>query len=347
MFTSQALKHHLRLKTSEGDHPFPPYRTRQYKLSLDQVEHLPSTTGVYFLIDQRDRILYTGKSVNIRQRIRRHLNESNSEHHSRHLRLIANTAAVSWIETDSELIALLLEDELIKTLQPPFNVRQNEFRQYVYLAFSNEPFPRLLQLDAKQQKEYQSYGPFKDSWRSAEFIDMIHNWFPLRRCTTPTPRLRCGYYDIQSCCGPCRKAITVQDYQKTVNEVRAVLEVKHPQWVKKLDKAVQEASQKRQYEKAAKTDAQRQLYRRYARRTRFIENFKSKDLRIRENGCSCKEFLFRKGVLKGNNHFPLNVALTTDSDINTELVDVDALLVDRGLVVLSWLNKSRAEYRFL
>ncbi len=176
---------------------------------------------------------------------------------------------------------------------------------------------------------------------------MIHSWFPLRRCTTPAPRLRCSYYDIQSCCGPCGNAINVQAYRKMVDEVRAVLEARHPQWVKKLDKAVQEASQKRQYEKAAEIHSQIQLYRRYARRTRFIENFKSKDLRIRQNKCSCKEFSVHKGVLQSNDLFSLDAALKTDSSIDNAPVDADALLVDRALVVLSWLNKSKSEYRFL
>ena len=122
---------------------------------------LPKTSGVYLFLDSREYPLYIGKSVNLRTRVASYLrNDSGQE--ERIQRMVHEARSLRYVETETELMALLLEDSLIKKYLPVYNIRQKQFRDYRYLQLSVDAYPRLITLEDPGQIQTNIYGPFRD-----------------------------------------------------------------------------------------------------------------------------------------------------------------------------------------
>ena len=183
---------------------------------------VPNTPGIYIFRDAERRILYVGKSVKIRQRIQSHLQERD-ETHPRLMRMVRTVHSVDWIETRSELLALLLEDVLIKSEQPLYNKRQKNQKAYRYLAFSDEKYPRLKIIGKDRRNAFiEWYGPFYDRFKAAEMADLLHHLVPLRTCPDSEPKRKCLNGQIGKCLAPC-KSDSRDHYLQYVDWVRAWL----------------------------------------------------------------------------------------------------------------------------
>ncbi|HEY9723457.1 MAG TPA: GIY-YIG nuclease family protein [Oscillatoriaceae cyanobacterium] len=166
-----------------------------------QADALPACPGVYFFYDRADRLLYVGKSVNLRARVRSYL-RADGGHTRRTARLKDEAARIAHVACGSELEALLLESRLIKQRQPLYNVMGRRYRHYPFIKIPNEPLPRVLVTYELQDDGGRYYGPFSSETRIHEALDAMRPLFRWRSCQ-PLAKRPCFEHGIGRCAAPC------------------------------------------------------------------------------------------------------------------------------------------------
>lgn len=219
-----------------------------------ELENVPLKPGVYLMHDKTDRIIYVGKAIILRNRLRSYFN--NSPHNERITQMISNIDRFEFIVTDSEYEALLLECNLIKKHRPKYNVLLKDDKNYPYIKVTvNENFPRVLIAHKPEKDGAKYFGPYYLSLAVKSTLDTLSRTFPMRKCTkkinTDKPERVCLNYHIGLCPGPCGGYISQKDYMKTVNSVMDILSGKSADIIKKLSADMKEASAKLDFEKAA------------------------------------------------------------------------------------------------
>ena len=161
-------------------------------------KELPVVCGVYLFFNAEGRVIYVGKSVHIKNRVLDHFRQTNDGSFSWKGILSDNACYVKYIITNDELLALLVEDKLIKTYIPFFNVRQKQFQNYKYLGITNGLFPGIkIYGHSIQTRHRLIFGPFKNKLHIELPITLIQKYFRLRICSDASPLLKCVYYDIE------------------------------------------------------------------------------------------------------------------------------------------------------
>ncbi|HDN80231.1 MAG TPA: excinuclease ABC subunit C, partial [Chloroflexi bacterium] len=165
----------------------------------EQLKTIPAKTGVYLFKDAQGRVIYVGKAVNLRSRVRSYFQPSSQT--SPKVRQIARkTAEIDFIVTETELEALVLECNLIKKHRPRFNVRLKDDKQYPYIKITwHEPFPRVLMTRRMENDGSLYFGPYTSSSALHQTLDILRKIFPYATCSHPAPGKRsrpCLYYDI-------------------------------------------------------------------------------------------------------------------------------------------------------
>src|SRR5580658_9368584 len=166
---------------------------------------LPDLPGVYQLIGEDGRILYIGKAVSLRNRVRSYFQDS-AAHLPRTQHMVARVADVRTIVVSNEIESLILEANLIKRHQPPFNVRLRDDKRFPYLKVTNEPFPRVIFTRIVRDDGARYFGPYTNAAGLRELIDLVRIVFPLRTCREPIDGKRkrpCLQYHIKRCLAPC------------------------------------------------------------------------------------------------------------------------------------------------
>jgi excinuclease UvrABC nuclease subunit len=224
------------------------------RVALDQIEALPDDPGVYRFLDGGGRILYVGKSVHLRTRVRSYLRRDGG--HSRQTeRLKHEAATVEVLSTGSELAALLLEGRLIRSLQPPFNQAQKRFRHYPFLRLSlQEEYPRLhlTRVLADDGAEY--YGPYSQP----RFVEMVARLLSmslgLRDCQDLSAiHQGCLLDQLGKCLGPCRSAAVAPEYRERVVQLRALLRGEGAEaLLARFEEQMLLAAEREQFEQAAR-----------------------------------------------------------------------------------------------
>ncbi len=171
---------------------------------------LPEKPGVYLMRDANNRVIYVGKAIVLRNRVRSYFHQS-AGHTPKTERLVAEIADLEWIVTESELEALILEAELIKRYRPRYNVRLKDDKRYPYIKVSmQEDFPHIYTVRKMEQDGARYFGPFTSSQAVYQSLELLRRLFPYRTCnrviTGQDPR-PCLYYHIKLCTGPCIGAI--------------------------------------------------------------------------------------------------------------------------------------------
>ncbi|NLU36214.1 MAG: excinuclease ABC subunit UvrC [Clostridiales bacterium] len=220
-----------------------------------KLKNLPDQPGVYIMKDNKGRIIYIGKAVSLKNRVRQYFRSTG--HTGKVGAMVANVADFEYILTDSEVEALILESNLIKKHRPKYNILFKDDKHYPFIKVTTgEEFPRILMTRRIKKDNNRYFGPYTSAKAVRETIEVIKRLFPVRTCNRKIkegqkPDRPCLNYYIGQCWGPCLGNIKKQDYQRMIEEVCRFLEGKQEDVLKDLQKQMQEAADNLQFEKAA------------------------------------------------------------------------------------------------
>jgi len=284
---------------------------------------IPEAPGVYLMVGRDGEILYIGKAISLRNRVRSYFQDG-AVHHPRTVAMVEKVCDVKTIVVTNEVEALILEANLIKRHQPPFNVRLRDDKRYPYLKVTNEPFPRVVFTRFVRNDGARYFGPYTNAHGLRELVDLVRLVFPLRTCREPIDGRRkrpCLQYHIKRCLAPCVGYQTEEEYDRTIDEVVLFLEGKQDSLLARLQHEMTDAAEHLNFESAARLRDRIVAVRRVTEEQKVV--WKSRlDMDLvgvaRAQGQACMQvFMVRGGKLIGQEHFILEGALEQSDDVLT------------------------------
>src|SRR5262245_59784746 len=239
-----------------------------------KLANLPDRPGCYVYKDERGEVLYVGKAVVLKNRVRSYFQEGGG--HSPRIRImIGRVHDIETIVTDSEVEALILECNLIKKHRPHYNVRLRDDKQYPYICLTmNEPFPRPIIVRRVKRDGNRYFGPYTSSWAMRQALRVIRQVFQLRGCGRTIQegdrQKVCLDYHMGLCSGPCASISDRVHYLRAVDEVTQFLQGKADDALKHLQAEMDKAAEDLQFEKAARLRDQLQAIRAVIERQRVV-----------------------------------------------------------------------------
>ncbi|MGQ9595028.1 MAG: excinuclease ABC subunit UvrC [Anaerolineae bacterium] len=328
----------------------------------EKLDALPAKPGVYLMRDVHGRVLYVGKAVNLRARVRSYFHSS-AQHTAKVRHLVGEVRDLEVIVTDSELEALILEANLIKRYRPRFNVRFRDDKQYPYIKVNwQDPYPRVHLTRRVERDGARYYGPYTSSQAVSQTLDALRKIFPFLTCTreiTGKDRRPCLYYHIRRCAGPCIGAVTQEEYREIVAQVCLFLEGHTEKVLAHLQQKMQEAAEALQFERAAQYRDQIRAVQAVTERQKVVSAALADQDVIafaRDDGQACVHVFFvRNGKLLGREYFLLE---GTEGEPDEEIMSAflkqfysgaahiprEILLperVDEAIVIEQWLRDRR------
>lgn len=224
-------------------------------LVLDRLKKLPNQPGCYIYRDAKGEVLYVGKALVLKNRVRSYF-QASTRHGARIARMVRRVADIEWIVVDSEIEALVLECNLIKQHRPPYNVRLRDDKSYPYIAITKERFPRVL-FTRKVKKDGSKYfGPYSSAYSVRETLQLLHKVFPLIPCgkswSGQADQRPCLYFHLGQCLGPCAGLADRKQYGEVLGKVERFLDGKGDELTRDLRLEMEKASQSLDFERAAK-----------------------------------------------------------------------------------------------
>jgi excinuclease ABC subunit C len=280
------------------------------------------------MVDRSGDVLYIGKAVSLRNRVRSYFQES-AAHHIRTQAMVERVADVRTIVVTNEVEALILEANLIKRYQPPFNVRLRDDKRYPYLKVTNEVFPRVVFTRVVKDDGARYFGPYTNAHGLRELIDLVRLVFPLRTCREPIEngqrKRPCLQYHIKRCLAPCVGYQTQDDYNRMVEEVVLFLEGKQESLLHRLQGEMVQAAEHFNFETAARIRDRIVAVRRVTETQKVVWRSRlDMDLIAvaRAQGQACMQvFMVRGGKLIGQEHFILDgVHEQSDAELFSEFL---------------------------
>jgi excinuclease ABC subunit C len=326
---------------------------------------LPDRPGVYIMKDVRGAVIYVGKAIVLKNRVRSYFHAS-ANHPPKTERLVMEVHDLEWIVTESELEALILECELIKRHQPRYNVRLKDDKRYPYIKISlQEDYPRIFIVRSTQRDGARYFGPFTSSQAVHQTLDVLRRLFPYRTCEreiSGQDSRPCLYYHIKRCTGPCIGGIDRTGYREVIDRASLFLEGKSEVVVEGMTRRMQEASASLDFERAATLRDQVAAINLIIERQRIVsEHLHDHDIVAfaRDNGQACVQvFFIRNGKLIGREYFVLTGAQDeSESEVmgsfikqfysEATQIPPEILLqndLDEFAVISSWLNQRRGTH---
>ncbi len=288
---------------------------------------VPDAPGVYMMVGEGNRILYIGKAVSLRNRVRSYFQDS-AAHVFRTQRMVERVVDVRTIVVTNEIEALILEANLIKRHQPPFNVRLRDDKRYPYLKVTNEPFPRVVFTRKIADDGARYFGPYTNAHGLRELIDLIRLVFPLRTCREPIDGKRrrpCLQYHIKRCLAPCVGYQSEEEYETLVDEAVLFLEGRQDALLARLHDEMTAAAENLSFEAAASLRDRIIQVRRVTEAQHVVWRSRiDMDLiaAATAQGQACMQvFMVRGGKLLGQEHFILEgTAGQSDADLFGEFL---------------------------
>ena len=214
-----------------------------------QIREFPLSPGVYLMKDARKKIIYIGKAVNLRNRVRSYFS---GEKDIKTRTLVRQIHSIDHIVCKSEYEALLLENNLIKKWNPRYNINLKDGKSYPVIRITSEDFPRIFRTRNVVNDGSRYYGPYPDVKVLDETLDLIKKMLPLRRCRVLKKRENpCLYYHMGKCAGPCAGLIGKEEYRTLVNKARSILTGRTTGLEKEVLKEIKTLSETLEFEKAA------------------------------------------------------------------------------------------------
>ena len=283
----------------------------------EELKKLPGRPGVYIMHDEKDHIIYVGKAISLKNRVRQYFQSSRNKG-IKIEQMVTHIRRFEYIVTDSELEALVLECNLIKEHHPKYNTMLMDDKTYPFIKVTtNEAFPRVV-LSRKMLKDKARYfGPYTSSQAVRDTIDLIHKLYHLRSCSRSLPRdigkeRPCLNYHIKQCDAPCQGYISREEYGKSVNEVIKFLNGNYDAVLSGLEEKMNAASEALEFERAieyreligsVKKIAQKQKITDSSGEDRDVLAVASKD-----EDAVVQVFFIRGGRLIGRDHFYLRIS---------------------------------------
>jgi excinuclease ABC subunit C len=329
---------------------------------IPDLEGLPAKPGCYLMKGERGNVLYVGKAVNLRSRVRSYFQPS-AQHGRKTAELVAKVAGVEWIVVGSELEALILEMNLIKRHRPKYNVRLKDDKRYPYIRVHwSDPFPKVTVTRRLKEDGSRYYGPYTSVWAVHQTLDVLRRIFPYLTCDrviTGDDRRACLYYDIKLCSGPCIGAVDEPTYRAMIQDLCRFLEGHTEPIVDRLQDEMRKAAGSMAFEKAAAVRDQLAAIEKVVEGQKVVSRQKINSDVIafaREKGNACVQvFFIRSGKLIGREYFVLEGTEQADeSEIlesflkqfyeKTPYVPPRVLLpnhVEEARIIESWLTQKR------
>ena len=223
----------------------------------EQLKKLPGEPGVYLMKDENDKIIYVGKAISLKNRVRQYF-QSSKNHSSKVKSMVKNIKSFEYIITDSELEALILECNLIKKYRPKYNVLLRDDKTYPYIKVTvNEDYPRVLKVRRVLKDKAKYFGPYTNVEAVNDTLDVIRNIYPIRTCNIDIDRAiknkmrPCLNYHIRRCVGPCTGHISKAEYNKMIEEILLFLSGKEEKLIEILKEKMNKCSMEFNFEEAA------------------------------------------------------------------------------------------------
>lgn len=289
----------------------------------EELKKLPGKPGVYIMHGEKDEIIYVGKAISLKNRVRQYFQSSRNKG-AKIEQMVTHITRFEYIITDSELEALVLECNLIKEHRPKYNTMLKDDKSYPFIKVTvNEPYPRVLFARRMKKDKARYFGPYTSGSAVKDVIELVRKLYQVRSCNRTLPRdtgkdRPCLYYHMKQCDAPCQGYISQEEYRKNISKVVRFLNGDFKATIDELTEKMQKASEEIRYEDAMESRdlirsiqkiGERQKITGYGREDRDIIAVamdESEDLR--DQDAVVQVFFIRDGKLIGRDHFYLRVA---------------------------------------
>ena len=275
----------------------------------EELKKLPANPGVYIMHDEQDTILYVGKAVNLRNRVRSYFRE-NIGRGPQIDKMVSLIARFEYIVTDSELEALILENNLIKEHLPKYNTLLKDDKTYPYIKVTvGEAYPRILFVREMKKDKARYFGPYTSAGAVKDTIELLNKLYKLRTCTRSLPKdigegRPCLNYHIGQCSAPCQNLVSREEYREQVEKALNFLNGNYQPILKELQGKMQDAAEKMEFEEAAKY---RDLFKSVSQKQKISDSVgEDRDiiaLAEDDRDAVVQVFFVRDGRLIGREHF--------------------------------------------
>ncbi len=326
------------------------------------LDTLPSKPGCYIYKNSAGQVIYVGKAVNLRNRVRSYFHNP-FEQDFKTRKLVENIADIEWIVVGSELEALILEMNLIKKHRPRSNIRLKDDKRYPYIKVHwADPYPKVTVTRQMVKDGARYFGPYTSVWAVHQTLDVLRRIFPYLTCDrtiTGQDERPCLYYDIKLCSGPCIGAIKQNAYRQMIADLCLFLEGRTEPIVTRLQIEMEQAAEELRFERAGAIRDQIQAIERVVEKQKVISSAQMDSDVIamaRADGEACVQvFFIRSGKMIGREYFILEgTEEEPDDEVIAEFIKQfyseaasipnEVLLpqeVEEALIIQQWLNSSR------
>ena len=292
----------------------------------EELKKLPGKPGVYLMHDEKDAIIYVGKAISLKNRVRQYFQSSRNKG-AKIEQMVTHISRFEYIVTDSELEALVLECNLIKEHRPKYNTMLMDDKTYPFIKVTvNEPFPRVMMARRMKKDKAKYFGPYTSAGAVKDTIELIRKLYHIRSCNRSLPKdigkeRPCLNYHIHQCYAPCQGYISREEYRKSIDEVVRFLNGNYDPILKELEEKMLDASENLEFEKAIEYRELLASVQKIAQKQKIIDTAgDDRDIiAMASEGedAVVQVFFIRGGRLIGRDHFYLKIA---ENDTKSEIL---------------------------
>ena len=292
----------------------------------EELKKLPGKPGVYLMHDEKDAIIYVGKAISLKNRVRQYFQSSRNKG-AKIEQMVTHISRFEYIVTDSELEALVLECNLIKEHRPKYNTMLMDDKTYPFIKVTvNEPFPRVMMARRMKKDKAKYFGPYTSAGAVKDTIELIRKLYHIRSCNRSLPKdigkeRPCLNYHIHQCYAPCQGYISREEYRKSIDEVVRFLNGNYDPILKELEEKMLDASENLEFEKAIEYRELLASVQKIAQKQKITDS-SGEDRDVMAVACQDEDavvqvFFIRGGRLIGRDHFYLKIA---ENDTKSEIL---------------------------
>lgn len=292
----------------------------------EELKKLPGKPGVYLMHDEKDTIIYVGKAISLKNRVRQYFQSSRNKG-AKIEQMVTHISRFEYIVTDSELEALVLECNLIKEHRPKYNTMLMDDKTYPFIKVTvNEPFPRVMMARRMKKDKAKYFGPYTSAGAVKDTIELIRKLYHIRSCNRSLPKdigkeRPCLNYHIHQCQAPCQGYVSQEEYRKAIDEVVHFLNGNYDPILKELEEKMMEASDNLEFEKAIEYRELLTSVQKIAQKQKITDTAgNDRDIiAMASEGedAVVQVFFIRSGRLIGRDHFYLKIA---ENDTESEIL---------------------------